>query len=42
METLKAIDYRVGYREIISPFCFFTLVNYGMERETEKSLSKAV
>lgn len=23
MEELKAIDYRVGYREIISPFCFY-------------------
>lgn len=23
METLKAIDYRVGYRELISPFCFY-------------------
>lgn len=23
METLKAIDYRMGYREIISPLCFY-------------------
>lgn len=23
MKTLYAINYRVGYREIISPFCFY-------------------
>ena len=23
MKVLKAIDYRMGYREIISPFCFY-------------------
>lgn len=23
MKKIKAIDYRVGYREIISPFCFY-------------------
>lgn len=25
MKKLKAIDYRVGYREIISPLCFYYL-----------------
>ena len=23
MKTLYAIDYRVGYRELISPYCFY-------------------
>ena len=23
METLKGIDYRVGYRELITPYCFY-------------------
>lgn len=23
METLKGIDYRVGYSELISPYCFY-------------------